>query len=156
MVELDDIDISILRLLTRDCNLSIREISRLVQKSPTTIAKKLQRLREMKIIERCEAILNYKKLRYGVMALILINVEGAHIEDVEKMLSKEPNVRAVYDITGEFDVAIIVLFRDMDELDRFVKRLLKNPYVKRSVTNVIFKAVKDEVNIDAFSEQKMS
>ncbi len=151
MVELDEVDKSILRLVINDCNLSVREISRLLQKSPTTIAKKLQRLRDLRIIERCEAILNYKKLGYNIMALILINVEGAHIEDVEKMLSSEPNVRAVYDITGEFDVAIVALFRDVDELDRFVKRLLKNPYVKRSVTNVIFKAVKDEVNIDVFS-----
>jgi len=150
MVELDEIDISILRLVIHDCSLSVREISRLLQKSPTTIAKKIQRLRDSGVIERCEAILNYKKLGYNIMALILINVEGAHIEDVEKMLSSEPNVRAVYDITGEFDVAIIALFRDVDELDRFVKRLLKNPYVKRSVTNVIFKAVKDGVNIDVF------
>ncbi|ADM28390.1 transcriptional regulator, AsnC family [Ignisphaera aggregans DSM 17230] len=150
MVELDEIDILILRLVIHDCSLSVREISRLLQKSPTTIAKKIQRLRDSGVIERCEAILDYKKLGYNIMALILINVEGAHIEDVEKMLSSEPNVRAVYDITGEFDVAIIALFRDVDELDRFVKRLLKNPYVKRSVTNVIFKAVKDGVNIDVF------
>jgi len=153
MVELDEIDISILRLVIHDCSLSVREISRLLQKSPTTIAKKIQRLRDSGVIERCEAILNYKKLGYNIMALILINVDGAHIEDVEKMLSSEPNVRAVYDITGEFDVAVIALFRDVDELDRFVKKLLKNPYVKRSVTNVIFKAVKDEVNIDVFSQQ---
>jgi len=67
----------------------------------------------------------------------MLKVDGAHIEDVEKILSSEANVRAVYDITGEFDVALIALFKGVDELDRFIKRILKNPYIKGSVTSII-------------------
>ncbi len=81
----------------------------------------------------------------------MLKVDGAHIEDVEKILSSEANVRAVYDITGEFDVALIALFKGVDELDRFIKRILKNPYIKGSVTSIIFKAVKDDINIKLFS-----
>ncbi len=148
MPELDALDLEILRILTRNCRKSAREIARELGKSPTIIAKKMRRLEELGVIKSCRAVVDVKKLGYGIMALIMLNVEGAHIEDVEKLLAREPNVRGVYDITGEFDVAILALFRDVDEMDRFVKKMLKNPFIKRSVTSVVFKAVKDEINIE--------
>ena len=148
MVELDALDLEILRILMKNCRKSAREIARELGKSPTIIAKKVRKLEELGVVKSCKAVVDVKKLGFGIMALIMLNVEGAHIEEVERVLAKEPNVRGVYDITGEFDVAILALFRDVDELDRFVKRMLKNPFIKRSVTSVIFKAVKDEINID--------
>ena len=148
VVELDALDLEILRILMKNCRKSAREIARELGKSPTIIAKKVRRLEELGVVKSCKAVVDVKRLGFGIMALIMLNVEGAHIEEVERVLAKEPNVRGVYDITGEFDVAILALFRDVDELDRFVKRMLKNPFIKRSVTSVIFKAVKDEINID--------
>jgi len=148
VVELDALDLEILRILMKNCRKSAREIARELGKSPTIIAKKVRKLEELGVVKSCKAVVDVKKLGFGIMALIMLNVEGAHIEEVERVLANEPNVRGVYDITGEFDVAILALFRDVDELDRFVKRMLKNPFIKRSVTSVIFKAVKDEINID--------
>lgn len=150
LVELDELDRAILRVLVSNCNVSVRSVARSLNKSPTLVLKRLQRLHQLGVVERCEAVLNYKRLGYTVMALIMLNVEGPHIEEVERMLAAEPNVRAVYDITGEYDVAVIALFRDVSELDSFIKRILKSPFIKRSTTSVIFKAVKDERNIDAF------
>jgi len=148
VVELDALDLEILRILMKNCRKSAREIARELGKSPTIIAKRIRKLEELGVVKSCKAVVDVKKLGFGIMALIMLNVEGAHIEEVERVLANEPNVRGVYDITGEFDVAILALFRDVDELDRFVKRMLKNPFIKRSVTSVIFKAVKDEINID--------
>lgn len=144
---LDDLDKEILRILIEDCSLSVRKIARMLGKSPTTIAKKVQRLKELGIVEKCTAVVNYKKLGYNLMALILFNVVGAHIEDVEKALASEPNVRGVYDVTGQYDVAVIAIFKDVEELDKFIKRILKHPNIKGSVTSVIFKAVKDGIHI---------
>ncbi|MCS7111755.1 MAG: Lrp/AsnC family transcriptional regulator [Sulfolobales archaeon] len=148
--ELDELDKQILNLVIERCDRSIRELSKILDKSPTLVSKRLQRLKNFGIITKCEAVLDYKTMGYSILALILLKVDGAHIEDVEKTLSYEPNVRAVYDITGEFDVALIALFKNVDELDRFVKKILRNPYIKSSTTSVVFKAVKDDINIKVF------
>ncbi len=140
---LDELDLEILRILVEDCRKSAREIARELGKSPTTIAKRLKKLEEMGILKTCRAEIDLEKLGYGITALILLNVDGAHIEEVEKELAKEKNVRIVYDITGDFDVALVAMFKSVRELDRFVKKVLRNPYVKRSVTSVVFRAVKD-------------
>lgn len=144
---LDETDREILKILTEDCSLSFRRIARVLGKSPTVISKKIQKLKNMGLIKKCTAVVDHAKLGYKLMALILLNVEGAHIEDVEETLSAENNVRSVYDITGEYDIAAIALFKDVEDLDKFIKRMLKNPYIKGSVTSVIFKAVKDEIHI---------
>ncbi len=144
---LDGLDIEILRILSENCKKSAREIARMLGKSPTIIAKKVKKLEQLGILVGCRGEIDYKKLGYGLLALILLNVEGAHIEEVERQLAAEPNVRIVYDITGDFDVAVVALFKSVEDLDKFVKRLLKNPYIKRSVTSVVFRAVKDSMNI---------
>lgn len=146
-VLLDDLDKEILQLLIEDCSASVRKIARILGKSPTTIAKKIEKLKELGVIEKCTAVIDYRKLGYNLMALILFNVVGAHIEEIEKTLASEPNVRAVYDITGQYDIAVIAVFKDVSHLDSFIKRVLKNPHIKGSVTSVIFKSVKDDIHV---------
>ncbi|MEM1646070.1 MAG: Lrp/AsnC family transcriptional regulator [Ignisphaera sp.] len=149
MVEqfLDELDLKILGILVEDCSVSARKIARMLGKSPTLISKRIQRLKDLGVIERCTAVVNYRSIGYNLMALILFNVSGAHIEEVEKMLSTEPNIRGVYDITGQYDIAVLAMFRNVEELDKFIKRILKHPYIKGSVTSVVFKAVKDGIHI---------
>jgi len=149
-IELDDLDKNIINMLIENCNRSVRDIAKAVGKSPSLILKRVKRLYEAGLIKRCEASIDYSKLGYDLMALILFKVDGAHIEDVERELAKEPRVRGVYDITGEFDIAVLALFKNVNDLNSFIKRVLKNPYIKESVTSIIFKAVKDEKNIEYF------
>ncbi|MEM1526508.1 MAG: Lrp/AsnC family transcriptional regulator [Ignisphaera sp.] len=144
---LDELDMKILGILVEDCSVSIRKIARVLGKSPTLISKRIQKLKDIGIIERCTAVVNYRGIGYNLMALILFNVSGAHIEEVEKMLATEPNIRGVYDITGQYDIAVLAMFKDVEELDKFIKRILRHPYIKGSVTSVVFKAVKDGIHI---------
>ena len=145
---LDEIDYAIINLLKNDSRLSIREISKIINRSPSTISERIRKLENRGVIKRYTITIDHGRLGYKLNALTLLQVDGAHIEDVEKSLMTEPNVRAVYDITGEYDVAIITTFRDSEELDRFIKKMLKNPYIKRSVTNIILRIVKESPTLD--------
>ncbi|MEM1716070.1 MAG: Lrp/AsnC ligand binding domain-containing protein [Candidatus Bathyarchaeia archaeon] len=87
------------------------------------------------------------KAGYGTIAIILVQAEGAHLVDVENEIAKIDNVVAVYDITGDFDIAVIARFKDRFELNSFVKKLLSMPYVKRTVTNVVLNVVKEDFRV---------
>ncbi len=145
---LDDIDLKIVDELRRNSRLGVRELARRVGKSPSTVLSRLRRLERLGIIKKYTVILDYRALGYEITALTLLQVDGAHIEELESKLATEPNVRAVYDITGEYDVAIISMFRSVSELDKFIKKILKLPYIKRSVTSIVFRIVKDSPHID--------
>lgn len=145
---LDDVDLAIINALKENAKLGIREISRMLRKSPSTIINRVRRLERLGVIKGYTALVDYSKLGYQINAITLLQVDGAHIEEVEKILASEPNVRSVYDITGEYDVMIISTFEDMSKLDAFIKKLLKLPYVKKSVTNIAFRVVKESPHIN--------
>jgi Lrp/AsnC family transcriptional regulator for asnA, asnC and gidA len=62
-------------------------------------------------------------------------------------LSKNPSVYAVYDVTGDSDVLIFTRFRSRDELSKFVKSVLGNPYVLRTNTRLILTTIKRSLEI---------
>jgi DNA-binding Lrp family transcriptional regulator len=144
----DDLDLEIIRLLIKNSKLSIREIAKSLGKAPSLIHSRIKRLERNNLIKAYTILLDYRRLGYDVYALTLLQVDGAHIVEVEEDLSREPNVKAVYDITGEYDIAVISVFKSVSELDSFIKKTLKNPYIKRSVTSVILRVVKDTPHIE--------
>ena len=42
---------------------------------------------------------------------------------------------------------MISTFKNVSELNNFIKRILKSPYIKRSVTSIAFKVVKESPHI---------
>ena len=65
----------------------------------------------------------------------------------KERLAKEPYIRSVYDITGEFDIAVVGNFINSEELSKFIKQLLATPYVARSVTSLVLNIVKQDPRI---------
>ncbi|MEM0453962.1 MAG: Lrp/AsnC family transcriptional regulator [Sulfolobales archaeon] len=146
-VELDNIDLAIINLIKDNARLSIRDISKIIRKAPSTVLSRLKKLERLGVVRGYVALIDYSKLNYQVNAITLLQVDGTHIEEVEKTLASEPNVRAIYDVTGEYDIIILTTFKNVGDLDKFIKRLLKMPYIKRSVTNIAFRIVKENPNV---------
>jgi DNA-binding Lrp family transcriptional regulator len=147
-VEVDGLDLKILDVIKNDAKLSVREIAKILNKSPSTVLSRIKKLERIGVIKGYATLIDYSKLNYQVTAITLLQVEGPYIEEVEKLLASEPNVRAVYDVTGEYDVIVISLFKTVSELDNFIKRLLKVPHIRRSITSIAFRVIKDNPNID--------
>jgi len=144
----DELDIKILEKLLKDSRKSLRSIAKELGTPTSTVHERVKRLVKAGVIKRFTAELDTRILGMDVTALILISVEGAFISEVEKALSSYEQVVAVYDITGEFDVAVIAKFRGIDDLNHFIKAVLKMPHVKRTVTSVVFNVVKEKLCID--------
>ena len=148
--KLDNLDLLILKHLVTYGKEGIRAFARSLKRSPSTISERIKRLERDGYILRHTTLLDYKKLGYVINAITLLQVDGKFIEDVENELAKEPNVRGVYDITGEYDVALLLSFRTVSELDSFIKKLIKRPHIKRSLTSLIFRVVKDNPHVEDF------
>ncbi len=143
---LDPADKIILRELLLDSRKSIRRISRKIGIPSSTIYDRIKKLEKNRVIRKYTIVLDEKKLGYTVKALILINVDGKKIREVEEEIARNPNVQVVLDITGEFDIAVIAVFRSIEELDKFVKSLLKMPAIRQTRTSIAFRTIKQEFN----------
>jgi DNA-binding Lrp family transcriptional regulator len=82
-------------------------------------------------------------LGYDLTAIIEVTAQKGKIVEVERAMSKFPNVCAVYDITGLTDMVIIAKFRNRRELSNFVKRDLALPSIERTNSHKVLVTVKE-------------
>lgn len=143
MKEIDDLDLSILRILQRDGTASYESISSEVGTSVGTVYNRIKRLKEDGIILRIVPEINTRELGFDIVALIDIRVVGGHIVDVQQEFSKHPNVVSVYDVTGEYDTIFVTKFRTTEELNKFVKILGGHEHVVRTNTKLALNVIKE-------------
>jgi len=144
---LDDIDLRIISAIQEDSRLSYNKIASKLGISVGTVYNRIKSLEERGVLKGYTVLIDMDKVGYNLTALILIQAEGKHLLDVENEIAKMNNVVSVYDITGDFDIAVIARFKDRDSLNRFIKSLIGLPYVKRTVTNVVLNVVKEDFKL---------
>ena len=144
---LDDIDRKILALLQKNARISFRDIADAVGISVGTVHNRIKKLERLGIIRGYTTLLDPYKLGFELTALILMQVDGAHIVEVEREIAKHREVCGVYDITGDFDILVIARFRTREELNNFIKSILKLPHIKRTVTSIALNIVKENFKL---------
>ncbi|MFQ6050131.1 MAG: Lrp/AsnC family transcriptional regulator [Candidatus Hydrothermarchaeota archaeon] len=140
-------DLNILRELKKDARQSFRALANKLDVAKGTVYNRFNKLRELKIIKGFIPNIDYSKLGYDLAAIIGIIVEGGHLLEIEKKIADEPNVSAVYDVTGEYDAIIVAKFKDRSSLNDFVKKVLAMEHVKRTYTMVVLNIMKEEHGI---------
>jgi Lrp/AsnC family transcriptional regulator for asnA, asnC and gidA len=144
MAKVDDLDLMVIRELQRDARQSYREISEKLKVAEGTVYNRVGKLKEMGIIKGFIPDIDYSKLGYDLAALIGVMVEGGHLPEIEEKIAKEPNVTAVYDVTGEYDAIIVAKFKSRSSLNDFVKKILATKHVKRTYTMMVLNIMKEE------------
>ncbi len=144
---IDAIDRQILTLLQQDSRLSFNKIANQLGISVGTAFNHVKKLEKKGILQGYTIVVDSAKIGYSLTALILIQAEGGHLASVEKAISKAANVVAVYDITGDYDAALITKFRDRTSLNAFIKTLMATPHVKRTVTSVALDVIKEDLRV---------
>lgn len=141
---IDDLDMKIIMLLQDDSRLSFNKLAGKLGVSVGTAYNRVKGLEERGIVKAYTVVLDSARRGFELTALILIQADGKHLEEVEAQIAKTTSVIAVYDITGDYDAAIITKFKDRAGLNDFVKNLLSAPNIKRTVTNVALNVIKED------------
>jgi len=140
---IEDVDLDILQILSRNGRESHHSIANELKKSPVTIKKHVEDLESKGIIKDYGIQIDYEKLGYGIIALIEITISKGKMLDVEKDISKNPQVFGVYDITGDYDALVFARFKDRKDLSSMVKTIHKNPNIERTNTHIVLNVIKE-------------
>lgn len=141
--KIDELDIEILIELQKDSRRSLREMAEKLDVVEGTIYNRINKLKRMGVIEKFIPIINHSKLGFDLTAIIGISAEGRYLIELEEILAREPNVTAVYDVTGEFDVIVVAKFKTREDLNSFVKRIIGMEHVKKTYTMLVLNVVKE-------------
>ncbi|MFC2169105.1 Lrp/AsnC family transcriptional regulator [Acidobacteriota bacterium] len=144
---IDDLDKKIIRALNENARKSFREIAKEIGTSATAVIHRVKKLEDSGVIKGYIPIVDLEYFDLDFIAIIALRISKGKLLETQKKISKEPQVFAVYDITGEWDSLVIGYFKGRDELNAFIKKLLSLENVDRSVTHIVLNVVKEERRI---------
>jgi Lrp/AsnC family leucine-responsive transcriptional regulator len=143
---IDAIDRKILHHVQRNALLTSAELSDLVGLSPTSVQRRLHRLRRDKVIEADVSIVAPGAVDRPLTLLVAVELarERADIIDRFKRAVRDcAEVMSAYYVTGETDFILIVSARDMADYEAFTREFFyNNPDIKGFKTTVVMDRIK--------------
>ncbi|MBM3132109.1 MAG: Lrp/AsnC family transcriptional regulator [Chloroflexi bacterium] len=132
--KLDEVDLRILKEMERDGRQTVSEIAERTDTSRSTAARKLQRLLDEGIL-RITGVVAPHLLGFRTEAMIGINAVPRRVDSIAEKLATYEDVHVVAVTAGRYDIVVWTLFREPDELSRFLRsELAQIPGILRSET----------------------
>ncbi|CAN7715776.1 Lrp/AsnC family transcriptional regulator [Phyllobacterium sp. LjRoot231] len=124
--DLDEFDIKILRMVQQDNHTSQRVIAEKIGLSPPAVARRLQHLRETKIIRHDIAVLDGTAVGRPLTIIVHVTTENERLDLLDAMkdrFNRCPQVQQCYYVTGEMDFILILNVKDMAEYNEVTRTL---------------------------------
>ena len=116
-LEIDNIDLKILALLSEDAKIPYTEIAKKVYVSGGTVHVRMRKMEEMGIVRGTTLNMDYSKLGYDITAFLGIYLErGSLYNEVVDDLKKIPEVVKIHYTTGNYSIFIKIHCRDTKHL----------------------------------------
>lgn len=141
---IDELDRKIVWALNGNARKSFREIAKVVGTSTTAVINAVKKMETAGAIRGYIPVVDPEHFGINLIAIVAVRISKGKLIETQKKISQDPHVTAVYDITGDWDSFVIAYFRDREDLNRFIKKLLGFPFVDRTVTHIVLNVVKEE------------
>lgn len=142
--ELDPIDRELLKILQDNADLTYADIGKLLNLSPSTVYMRIKRLKDKGLIKRIIAEVDPAKLGFRLRALIFLDIDIKKYSKVVDIIKGLQQVKAVYDVTGEWALILEVLVRDHKELSDLLDMIGNVEGVYSTSTMVVLRTIKEE------------
>jgi Lrp/AsnC family leucine-responsive transcriptional regulator len=135
-VEVDDLDLTLLRALAVDARQSQRALARKVGMSPPAIADRLARLERLGAIRGYRVELDWAALGYPVVVYLAVSANpGADLSEIARSIRTLPEAQDMSVVTGAFDLLVRLRVRDHTHLrELLLNTIFQIPGVQRTET----------------------
>jgi len=140
---LDGIDAKILEVLQENARVSISELSKRINLSLSAVSERLKKLEQSGMIDQYTTILNPKALDKGLLAIMMVGVDGSlNQKDLFKLVDESDEILECTFVTGTCDYIIKISTKDTDSLGNIMKKIKEIKGVKSTETNVVIDCLK--------------
>ena len=134
----------IIRELEIDARISYRKIASKLNVSVGTIHNRIKKMKNSGILKGFMLDLDESMIGYKLKFLIMLSIDGKYTSDVLERISRYPQITTIFHVAGEQSAALICRFKDMDEVQNFIRILNEEPHVIKTVSNLIFSVFKED------------
>lgn len=143
---LDVFDRRLLNLVQRDASMTADQIAEHLALSPSSIQRRLKRLRSSGHITAEVAVVDPRKVGKPTFFVVSLEVEREHPDLLGRLrawLKEQDEVQQVFYVTGSADFVVVLTAQDVSRYDELMAKLVsENPNVRRFTTNVVLGIVK--------------
>ena len=142
---LDALDRQLLACLQADNLQTADRLAEQIGRSPSAIARRLRRLRASGAVAADVSLISEEAAGHPLSAVVQIQLErhAPHEGDaLRRRLVASANVQFCLDISGAFDLLLLVVASDMEAYNAFAARMLEQPPVRRFETSFVKRRVK--------------
>jgi DNA-binding Lrp family transcriptional regulator len=135
---MDDTDREIIRILKDDGRATYSDIGKRVSLSEGAVRKRVKALIDSGVIRRFTIKVG---LTEGAEAMALLSINPSFpTSDVSKLLKKFHNVETIYEITGQYDIAVIISGLNIVEVNECIEKIRRVDGVVNTNTMIILRS----------------
>jgi DNA-binding Lrp family transcriptional regulator len=135
---MDDTDREIIKILKNNGRATYGDIGKRVGLSEGAVRKRIKALVDSGVIRQFTVKVG---LTEGAEAITLLSVNPSlPTSEVSKIIKKMPSVETVYEITGQYDVAVIVTGLNVAEVNECVEKIRRVEGVANTNTMIILRS----------------
>jgi len=135
----DKIDDEILKILKDDSRESFVDIGKKLKLSESAVRRRVKNLIDGQVIKKFTVEIGEQN---STKAIVLISVESSmDTSKVSARLTKLEGVKIVYEITGQYDIAVIISAPNITEINASIDQLRKVQGVSDTNTVIILRDV---------------
>lgn len=141
ILDLDDLDRTLLRELSRDARQPASALGRKLGLSQPATWRRIKRLEEAGVITGRRVRLDAGKLGFGVTVFLGVKLATkgrTSVADFERAIAAIPEVQLVQHVLGAYDYRLRVVARDLSDFERVLRRrIMTLPGVGEVEANVL-------------------
>jgi Lrp/AsnC family leucine-responsive transcriptional regulator len=152
MYSISSTDLRILKALQINGRMSNVSLAERIGMAPSPCLRRVRQLEEHGLISRYVALLDQKKMGFGLVAYVEVKVPQIIgkpiVERFNEAVMNEPAIIGCYITAGQFDYLLKVVAKDMDAYAKLVQTtLLKLPGVTDTRSTFVMQVVKDTTQL---------
>jgi DNA-binding Lrp family transcriptional regulator len=151
MPQLDELDISLLRLLQVNSKWTLKELARELNLSTTPVFERIRSLEKEGVITGYAALVDRHKVGKEMVAYCTVTLEQhnkEYIRNFEQAVTQLEEVVECYHIAGVFDYLLKVIVDDINDYQHFVtEKLAALENLGRVQSSFVMNEIKHQVQI---------
>ena len=137
--QIDNIDLKILNVLSKNAKMPYTEVAKKVFVSGGTVHVRMRKLEKMGVVRGTKLDIDYDKLGYNISSYMGIYLEKSFLyKETVKFLKKIPEIVEIHAITGQYTIFIKIICKDTSHFRNFLDTVHKVKGITRTETFMSF------------------
>ena len=149
-MELDKIDLRILRELQRDASLAVESLAEKVHLSRNACWRRVKRMQGAGIIKSRVAILDAEELGLGLSVFVMLKAKehsADWLTSLRRAVSETPEIVGAFRMSGDLDYLLRVRVGSVADYDRFYQRLIEKLKAADISASFVMEEIKDTTKL---------